>query len=210
MLERIYDRFNDRFSLRQKAAIVAFVIYSLFVAPVNLAVRWLGGYPFLLSPFHYGDKLRAIGSFALHWPRDIIFDHGDAKEVIERAAKRHRVPPALAIAVAHTESRMTPHRVSHAGAMGIMQLMPDTASQLRVSDPFDTEENIDGGVRYLGELWRRYRGDCARVVAAYNAGPGSVPRTGSFEVPAETSVYVRKVLGTAPCRRPTPSSKRRS
>src|SRR5262245_51585470 len=168
---------------------IACAVYAIIFAPVNLCIKALGGSPALLSPFHYSDKLRALANFGLHIPKDIIFDHEPPDVLIERAAKRYRVPKDLALAIAHAESRLVPHRVSHAGAMGIMQLMPDTASDLDVSDPFDSEQNIDGGVRYLGELWKRYRGDCARVIAAYNAGPGAVPRDGNLDLPGETTVY---------------------
>ena len=78
--------------------------------------------------------------------------------------------------------------------MGVMQLMPDTAKDLDIRDPFDAGENADGGVRYLAKLWKRYRGNMRRVAAAYNAGPGSVPRVGTYRVPRETRRYVDKVI----------------
>jgi hypothetical protein len=191
---RLADRARHRRALIVAVAVGA-LVYTIVVAPVNLCIRALGGSPSLLSPLHFEDKLRALGSFAIHWPKDLLFDHDDPKTLITAAAKRHRVPVQLALAVAYAESGLAPHRVSHAGAMGLMQLMPDTANDLRVADPFDSEQNIDGGVRYLADLWRRYRGDRVRVVAAYNAGPGAVPRFGALDLPGETRAYVRRVLG---------------
>ena len=78
--------------------------------------------------------------------------------------------------------------------MGIMQLMPFTARDMGVKDPFDSRENIRGGVKYLGLLWRRYRGDKRRVAAAYNAGMGRIPRRGKLNLPGETRHYVKKVI----------------
>jgi hypothetical protein len=175
------------------SAIVA-AAYVAIVAPVNLCVIALGGSPHLLSPYYYRAKVHALGRFAIHCPKDVFGDHGDPKKLIVAAAKRHRVPPDLALRVAEAESTMEPHQVSHAGAMGMMQLMPATAKQYGVSDPFDSEQSIDAGVRYLSWLWKRYRGDRMRVVAAYNAGPAAVPRTGPLDLPGETKAYLRRVL----------------
>ncbi len=102
------------------------------------------------------------------------------------------------MAIARTESGLHDHRISRAGAMGLMQLMPDTASRLGVQDPFDTKENVDGAARYLRSLWRQYGGDKKRVVAAYNAGPGRVPKRGQLRgLPLETRHYVKRVLQRA-------------
>lgn len=75
-----------------------------------------------------------------------------------------------------------------------MQLMPGTAADYGVSDPFDAAENIDGGVRFLRYLWRRYKGDRRRVVAAYNLGPGRVPVRGALQLPSETDIYLTRVF----------------
>ncbi len=176
------------------AAIALGIVYTIIVAPVNLAVRGLGGRPALLSPFHYGDKVHALCAFAFHEVRHLFVDHADPRALIVKSARKHGVPEDLALAIGFAESSYLPHRVSDCGAMGIMQLMPDTAGELGVFDPYDSEQNIDGGVRYLARLWRRYHGDRRRVAAAYHAGPGLVPRRGPLELPSDTQRYVRAVL----------------
>lgn len=161
----------------------------------NSAVRILGGgRPHLLSPFFLEEKLDALGTLAAHgltcWRRP----HPEPSSALIRAAKKHGVSPALLLAVGRAESNLEPHRISHAGAMGLMQLMPETARWLGVRDPFDTEANADAAARYLRMLMLRYRGDVARIAAAYNVGPGRVPRRGPIgELPGETRHYVKRV-----------------
>ena len=113
--------------------------------------------------------------------------------VIVRASLAHGVPPALVKAVIHAESAFDPGAVSRKGAMGLMQLMPDTAQALGVARPFIAEENVRGGTRYLRELHERY-GSWTFTLAAYNAGPSAVDRHGGVPPFAETRQYVRKVL----------------
>lgn len=109
---------------------------------------------------------------------------------IVEAANRYGVDPELALAVAKNESGFDPAARSPVGAVGVMQLMPPTAADLGVN-PYDTAQNIDGGVRYLAMLLDQF-GDPATAVAAYNAGPGRVSRGGAL--PSETSVYVSRVM----------------
>lgn len=169
----------------------------LALAAINGAVQLLGGDPFLLSPLRLADKSEALGRFALHTPYHVLGRcEVDTDRLLQHAARRHRVPVDFVRAVARAESRSRSHAVSRAGAMGVLQLMPDTARRFGVRDPFDPEHNIDGGVRYLRELWLRYGGDRVRVAAAYNAGPGVVPRRGVLALPRETQRYVRKVVGS--------------
>lgn len=117
-----------------------------------------------------------------------IFDH-----VIESAAKQHNIPAALVRAVIVAESNFDPAAVSHAGAQGLMQLMPRTALEMFVEDPHDPEQNIHGGTRYLRFLSNMFDGDFIKVVAAYNAGPTAVRRHKGIPPYAETQDYVRKV-----------------
>ncbi len=117
----------------------------------------------------------------------------DYDRLIARVAGQHGVHPALVKAVIAAESNFKPDAVSHAGAQGMMQLMPATAADLGVSRPFGVVENIDGGVRYLRAMLERY-GDVRRALAAYNAGPGTVDRYGGIPPYRETRTYVKRVL----------------
>lgn len=121
----------------------------------------------------------------------------DLDAAFEKAAQAYGVPVNLLKAVAKAESGFDPDVVSSAGAQGIMQLMPGTARSLGVSDPFDAEQNIMGGAKYLSQLLRQFNGDTTLAVAAYNAGPGSVTKYGGVPPYAETQNYVQKVLGLA-------------
>ncbi|BCS33333.1 hypothetical protein TBR22_A25600 [Luteitalea sp. TBR-22] len=115
--------------------------------------------------------------------------------LIEAAAKRHQVDPLLVHAVISVESRFQARARSRKGAMGLMQLMPATARELQVSNPYDPASNIDAGVRHLRQLLDRF--DVRLAVAAYNAGAGAVQRFGGIPPFRETQAYVRQVLQLA-------------
>src|SRR5262249_36558663 len=112
---------------------------------------------------------------------------------IEQAAARHNVDPNLVRSVIKVESNFNPNAVSRKGAMGLMQLMPQTARQLRVSNPFDPEKNVDAGVRHLKRLMESYGGDVKLTLAAYNAGAGAVARSAGVPRFAKTRNYVRRI-----------------
>jgi hypothetical protein len=116
--------------------------------------------------------------------------------VIAESASLYKIPQALVKAVIATESNYNPLAVSERGAIGLMQLMPQTAKEMYVDDPFDPVQNIYGGTRYLRVLVNEFDGDLVKVVAAYNAGPDIVRRRPSRPVPEipETQEYVRRVL----------------
>ncbi len=118
---------------------------------------------------------------------------GDVDSAIEQAAARHNVDPNLVRAVVKVESNFNPNAVSRKGAMGLMQLMPSTARQLNVKNPFDPEQNVDAGVRHLKQLLESYGGDIKLTLAAYNAGAGAVARSSGVPHYAETQNYVRRI-----------------
>ena len=113
--------------------------------------------------------------------------------IVQKTAEKHRVDPRLVRAVIATESNWDVAAVSHKGAQGLMQLIPETAQQLGVYDAFDPAQNVDGGVRYLSMMLDRYNGDVHKALAAYNAGPGAVDRSGGVPRFRETRNYVQKV-----------------
>lgn len=129
-------------------------------------------------------------------PLDFV-PHENSKQYdahIQEACGRYNIPPALVRAVMNAESNFNPRAMSDKGAMGLMQLMPETGDDMRVGDILDPRENILGGVRYLRVLTNLFDGDMVRIVAAYNAGPRAVLTAGGVPQIPETQDYVRKVL----------------
>jgi len=114
-------------------------------------------------------------------------------QLVQKTAEKHRVDPRLVRAVIATESNWNATALSRKGAQGLMQLIPGTAQQLGVADAFDPAQNVDGGVRYLSMMLNRYDGDVHKALAAYNAGPGAVDRSGGVPRIQETRNYVQRV-----------------
>lgn len=116
------------------------------------------------------------------------------ERVIASQARRYGIHPALLRAVIKTESNFDPVAVSRSGAIGLMQLMPETAAKLGVQNPYDPEDNMQGGARHLRHLLDRYRGNLRLTLAAYNAGEHRVDRYRRLPPFAETHRYVTTVL----------------
>lgn len=142
-------------------------------------------------------KVRNLGCYGtcrtgVDWARTpLVLDRFGAE--IEAASEVFGIDAALIRAVMHAESWFETHAVSHAGAQGLMQLMPDTARRFGVIDAFDPVDNITGGAAYLAWLAEQFEQDFTRMVAAYNAGENAVRRHGGVPPFPETQEYVRRV-----------------
>ncbi len=122
---------------------------------------------------------------------------GEYEALIDQAASRNGLDPAVLHGLIEQESGFDPSATSSAGASGLTQLMPGTASSLGVANPLDPAESIEGGARYLGQLTTQFGGNTEDALAAYNAGPGAVQQYGGIPPYPETQSYVSKVLGYA-------------
>lgn len=125
---------------------------------------------------------------------DVSSNNITIDEAVDRASKKYGVDKKLILAVMKQESSFNPSSTSSAGAMGLMQLMPGTARELGVTNAYDVNENVDGGTKYLKQMLDTF-GNYKMALAAYNAGPGAVQKSGENidELPGETQNYVAKV-----------------
>lgn len=137
----------------------------------------------------FANELQKAGERAVDYGLPPVVDR-----LIQQQSAKHGVSPDLIRAVVRAESGGNPAAVSKAGAVGLMQLMPQTAQNLGVN-PYDMEENVDGGIRYLKEMATRF-GSLNDVLAAYNAGPGAVEKHGGIPPYKETQDYVKKIRQT--------------
>ena len=168
------------------------IVVCVPLLALNMSVAFFGSSViFPLSPFFVKEKWHALVAYGKHRPFCLFTGHDDLGALADAAETKYALPRGLMNAIVSVESGGRAHRISFAGAMGPAQLMPGTAAQLGVSDPFDPEEAIDAGARYLAQQLKR-TGRIDLAVAAYNAGPGSV--NGSVPQNGETEFYVAKVM----------------
>ncbi|MCL2170645.1 MAG: lytic transglycosylase domain-containing protein [Defluviitaleaceae bacterium] len=142
----------------------------------------------------YQDFQTFLDSFISLGGHDPQID-AEIDEAIREASLAHGIDSTLIRAIIRAESSYNPNAVSHAGAMGLMQLMPGTAAFLGVDDPFNIRQNIYAGTMYIARQLARFNGDIELALAAYNAGAGNVERFGGIPPFAETQTYVPRVLG---------------
>ncbi len=181
---------------RQLALLCSGLFLLLNAAPVQAAIYTFtdadGKVHFTNVPndprYHLGIK-RTVVSRKIRPGNPVHYE-----DYIRRAAGLYGVDPLLVKAVIKTESNYDCQAVSRRGAKGLMQLMPETAADLNVHDPFDPQANILGGTSYLRQMLGRFNGNVKLALAAYNAGPSRVEALGRIPRIAETQHYVRKVL----------------
>ena len=179
------------------------IFFFSFIPIVNSSYADFYSYVDEKGVHHYTNIPPIDKKYKLKWrtkkasvkPNGIYTYPKSYEEEILRAAKRHNLDPDLVKAVIKVESNFNSSAISRKGAIGIMQLMPDTADDYNVSNPFNPKENIDGGTKYLKKLMEMFSGDLELALAAYNAGENAVIKYG-FRIPPydETIDYVEKVL----------------
>ncbi|MBM4263388.1 MAG: lytic transglycosylase domain-containing protein [Deltaproteobacteria bacterium] len=181
--------------------LVAFLAFAVLLAPTRARADVYmyqdkdGIVHFTNAPTHAGFRRVIRETSTTYGPSSAIVNSGsNYEDLIQNASGRHSLDADLIRAVIRAESGFNSNARSHKGAMGLMQLMPDTARLLNVFEPYDPYHNVDGGVRYLKMLLARHQGHVSLSLAAYNAGSGAVDKHGGIPPYAETREYVRRVL----------------
>jgi soluble lytic murein transglycosylase-like protein len=196
-------------------ALLLLIAIMIPICLINLAVAWVGhSSPFPLSPFFLSYKVQALTAYAAHRPRCVFFEDAPlTAPLLARAEREHHLPCGLLGAIVQVESGGHAHRISSAGAMGPLQLIPPTARRLGVSDPFDPEQSLEGAARYLQTQFAHFH-SIRLAAAAYNAGPGAIV---GRQVPenGQTEIYVNRVMRALVAERharcvPPPSVRRTS
>ncbi len=151
-----------------------------------------------IAPLEYDFKKIIVDCYACKVDSTVDWYYtklylSEFKQYISQAALTHSVEAAFVRAIIHAESHFNRLAVSKQGAQGLMQLMPDTAQSLGVKNTFAAKDNINGGVKHLAYLLKKYHGDKKLVAAAYNAGEGAVKQYGGIPPFTETQVYIERV-----------------
>ncbi|RWS42991.1 lytic transglycosylase domain-containing protein [Bacillus mycoides] len=121
-------------------------------------------------------------------------NEGKYEDIIDRASRTYGIPKTLIQKMIEVESNFNPKTVSHAGAMGLMQLMPANVKEMGIKNPFSPAESIEGGVKELSGYLKKNNGDLVLALASYNAGPGNVRKYGGVPPFKETQGYIKKIL----------------
>ena len=181
------------FEMMKFVPIISFIIFFSYVCPIHSDI------------YKYVDEngvtLFTNISRGSDYKKVLSDGHGKGNvnqkrysQIISRKARKYNIESSLIGAIITAESNWKPYAISVKGAKGLMQLMPSTISDMKVKDPFDPEDNIEGGTKYLRHLLDRFSGDLELALAAYNAGPGTVKKHRGIPPIRETRRYVKKVL----------------
>ncbi len=192
-----------RFQLLKALGLAVLIMALLPLAPAQIVAVDEGGKQVFinLTPRELKAVMRFENSrmvvfspnLSLRSSRGLRFLGTDVEQLINETAKRYQLDPALVRAIIQVESSGNPWAVSQKGAVGLMQVVPETGRKLGANNLFDPQENLEAGVRYLKSLLDAYEGNLALSLAAYNAGPRAVERHGGVPPYRETQQYVRKV-----------------